>query len=587
MMTFYRCFLRLAGLVGLVVLLVLPALPGRAQLATWQPSVLIESVGNGNSHITAVAPAPNGDLYVAGNVSGSARLGNRNYSSTGGSDGFVARYQPGTNTVVWLLPLTGTTDEQVAQLVVSGSSLYLTGQFSSSSLTVGSRTLANTYVPGSSTFDGFALKLTDEGLQARTEWLYQLGGPENESVSALAVAGITVYLGGHFSSPALNLGAAAVLSNPTSLSTNPTTNGFVLALEDAGTAATLRWALPVGGDGLEDVKVLAVSGPTVYVGGEYSPLGNSVATFGTLPLPVSGSLHGYVGKITDGGTQGVAQWVEPLSNGQFTNLYALAASGSTVYVGGTYYGTAFALGPDVLPYLSRSEIYVAQLNDAGAQPYWAWARAAAGAGYDHVYALAADAQGVYLAGQFNSPTLAFGPVTLSNSSTVPGSTDDLFISYLSAGGTFGATQQVGGPGNAALGALTLANGLLHVGGSFNEVATFGTQSYTAPNGGYTSFAGTVAARVLGTASATALPGLTLAPNPAHGRAALHLPAGTGATPFIISILDGLGRVMQRREVAATASGQTTPLELAGLAPGVYAVRVQQGPAQAVQRLVVE
>jgi hypothetical protein len=586
-MPFYRSFSRLTGLVGLSVLLMLLALPGRAQLSTWQPSLLVTSLGNGDSHITAVAPAPNGDLYVAGNLSGNVRLGNRNCNSTGGSDGFVARYQPATNTVVWLQAVMGLVDEQMTQLVVSGPNLYLTGQFSSGSLTAGSRIITNTNAPGGSTFDSFVLKLVDEGPQARTEWLYQLGGTENEFVPALAVAGSMVYLGGNFSSPSLRLGTATLLTNPGSVSTVPTTDGFVLALQDVGFEATLRWALPVAGPGLEAVTSLAASADTLYVGGRRSSVGGSLGSFAGLGLPYAPREQGFVGRVVNQGSSPAFPVVEELSSNGLADVSALAVSGSTVYVTGYFEGSPLTVGSDVLSPALNTDLYVARLNAAGGRLQWTWARAAAGNGYDHSHALAANEQGVYVAGQTNSATLTLGATTLSNLLPGPGTTDDLFVSYLTADGTFGATQQVGGTGNAYIGALSLTNGQLCVGGSFGGSVSFGTQAYTTPPGSYTSFAATLPTALLSSSAASALPGLALFPNPATGRAELRLPAGKGTAAFRISLLDALGRPVQRREVAAAAVGQSIELNLAGVAPGVYAVRVQQGAAQTVQKLVVK
>ena len=70
---------------------------------------------------------------------------------------------------------------------------------------------------------------------------------------------------------------------------------------------------------------------------------------------------------------------------------------------------------------------------------------------------------------------------------------------------------------------------------------------------------------------------TLAPNPAHGTANLHLPAGTDRLPLL---LDAPGREV-RRYPAST--GNEATLDLRGLAPGVYVLRGGAGS----QRLVVE
>jgi hypothetical protein len=71
---------------------------------------------------------------------------------------------------------------------------------------------------------------------------------------------------------------------------------------------------------------------------------------------------------------------------------------------------------------------------------------------------------------------------------------------------------------------------------------------------------------------------TLAPNPAHERTTLHLPAGAPSQP--LTLLDALGREV--RHYAAPTTTQPT-LDLHGLPAGVYVLRY--GPAS--QRLVLE
>ena len=80
--------------------------------------------------------------------------------------------------------------------------------------------------------------------------------------------------------------------------------------------------------------------------------------------------------------------------------------------------------------------------------------------------------------------------------------------------------------------------------------------------------------------APALTALALYPSPAHHTATLRLPA-PAATPETVSIVDNLGRPVQTANLLAGAL--ETTLNLTGLAPGLYLVRV----GAATARLVVE
>ncbi|MDO7873381.1 T9SS type A sorting domain-containing protein [Hymenobacter sp. ASUV-10] len=76
--------------------------------------------------------------------------------------------------------------------------------------------------------------------------------------------------------------------------------------------------------------------------------------------------------------------------------------------------------------------------------------------------------------------------------------------------------------------------------------------------------------------------MLLYPNPARGSATL-LPVVAGATRATVTLRDVLGRVV----LSQTAAGAALTLPLAGLAPGVYAVRAQLGSTSISKRLVVE
>ena len=104
-----------------------------------------------------------------------------------------------------------------------------------------------------------------------------------------------------------------------------------------------------------------------------------------------------------------------------------------------------------------------------------------------------------------------------------------------------------------------------------------------PGSGAPPAACTTVAAVLATRPGAGPAGLGLAPNPARHAAVLTLPADWNPQGGEVSILSLQGRV--RRLPLPVAS--SCPLDLSGLAPGVYAVLVQTPLHTAVKRLVVE
>ena len=92
---------------------------------------------------------------------------------------------------------------------------------------------------------------------------------------------------------------------------------------------------------------------------------------------------------------------------------------------------------------------------------------------------------------------------------------------------------------------------------------------------------------LASASQLLAAGLRVFPNPASSAVTVQVPGGPSATSATLTLTDALGRPVRTATAALPAAGLRYPLPLAGLAPGVYALRVTAGKATAVRRLVVQ
>jgi hypothetical protein len=77
------------------------------------------------------------------------------------------------------------------------------------------------------------------------------------------------------------------------------------------------------------------------------------------------------------------------------------------------------------------------------------------------------------------------------------------------------------------------------------------------------------------------------PNPAHRAVSLTLPAVPGASKAQITLLNSVGQQVRSSDVTLSNSATRTDLDLTGIAPGLYTVRVIAGGQAASQRLVVE
>ncbi|MDO7873163.1 T9SS type A sorting domain-containing protein [Hymenobacter sp. ASUV-10] len=115
--------------------------------------------------------------------------------------------------------------------------------------------------------------------------------------------------------------------------------------------------------------------------------------------------------------------------------------------------------------------------------------------------------------------------------------------------------------------------------------TFTMSSTTAPGRFWLNL--TPAAAPLSTAAGALAAQALVYPNPAHEQFTLLLPAVAGASQATATLLNALGQVVSTRTLALSACGATATYATAGLAAGVYALRLQAGKETATLRVVVE
>ena len=546
--------LLIAGLLAL-------AGPARAQAPAWQTAVLAGNGVNAASFtsVTATATDAAGNVYVAGGFYGTVSFGGVSLTSAGNTDGYVAKWSRASGTFVWAQRLGGTGADDVQALAVSGASVYLAGYFG---LTAG---FGPTNLTSFGSDDVFVAKLTDAGSTAAFTWAVRAGGAGVDRASAMSVSGASVYLTGLF------LGTANFGSIP--LMSAGQVDVFVAKLTDAGTTAAFGWAQRAGGPGIEDPRAVVVSGTSVYVAGSFQ----AVADFGTTTLTCLSGYNLFVAKLTDAGATGSFTWARQGASSAYNGANGLAASGGSVYLSGTFYGS-LGLGSLVLASAGQGDAFLAKLTDTGPAATFGWALRAGGTSNDVGLPLVASGSDLYWAGYFNGVS-TFGNTTFT---AVGPTTGDVFVARLvdtGPAGSFVWAQQAGGPLTEYAYALALSGtGALYVGGLATPPAAFGSLSLTSP------FANTPTgflAALQTTPTATAAPVVPVAPalypNPVLTGGTVRVPGATAATGLVL--LDALGRTVTQ------STG--TALGLTGVAPGLYLLRILSGATTATQKLVVE
>ena len=194
--------------------------------------------GTGNDKATALTVIGT-NIYMAGAfASSTANFGTTTLTNPGlgTADVFVAKLADAgsTSSFAWTQRAGGRGEDEATALSVSGTSVYVTGYFASTTAVFGLTTLTSA---GSS--DVFVAKLADSGSTGSFVWAQRAGGTGEDVAAALSVSGSSVYVAGDFASTTANFGAT-IVANPM-----PSINlGFLASLTDATLTATTAAAGP-------------------------------------------------------------------------------------------------------------------------------------------------------------------------------------------------------------------------------------------------------------------------------------------------------------------------------------------------------
>ncbi len=273
-------------------------------------------------------------------------------------------------------------------------------------------------------------------------WSMLGGGPGstgvNSSVNALAVIGNDLYVGGFFTSLVVNNMLGATVNRVAKFNTTTSTWSAL------GTG---------GGNGVSgSVFALATIGSNLFVAGSFATANVGGVTVTVNNIAKLDTTTGTWSAMGSGGGSGVSG-----------NVNALAVIGSDLYVGGNVF-TANVGGVTV------STNFIAKFNTGTS----AWSAIGSGGGNGvtgTISALATDGSNLYVGGFFTSANSG-GPLVTVNR----------VAKFDPTGSTWSALGSGGGAGvnGSTVSALLVSGGKLYVGGSFSE-ANFGGAAVKANN----------------------------------------------------------------------------------------------------------
>ena len=354
-------------------------------------------------------------------------------------------------------PGTGTAQVFESATDASGN-VYLVGFFNNS-VSFGSTTL--TAVGGDDVFIARWNKAT-----GTFTWAQRAGGTGSEYGYGIAVSGTNVYVSGIFASPTATFGSTTLLN--AAATGVATSDVFVAKLTDAG---VFVWAKRAGGAGTEANNTVAVSGTSVYLNGTFLGASTSFDGITLLNAGPAYTVDCYVAKLTDAGTTASFGWAQRFGSISSDDCSGLAASGSNVYVGGSFGQTA-DFGSLTLTSSANSDVFVAKLTDAGPTGSFTWAQRAGGPGLERVDFLTASGPNVYVGGSFGvqlalGASATFGSTTLSTTGV-----GDAFVAKLTDAGPSASWAWAKQAGNQSLNGNGEIWGLKANGSNVFVVGTF-------------------------------------------------------------------------------------------------------------------
>jgi hypothetical protein len=426
-----------------------------------------------NDYVYAAVSDGNGGWYIGGSFT---QIGpyTRNRLAHILANGEISPWNPNANGTVYALAL-------------SGSTVYVSGFFT----TIGGQTRNRLAAIG-----------TDGSLQA---W-----DPNASSAAlALAVNGSTVYAAGYFTSiggVARNRLAAIDISNSCLTAYSP---------------SCLQSWNPNAND---SVNALAVSGSTVYVGGDFTTIGGT-ARNRLAAIDVGGTC------LTAYSPSCLQSW-NPDANG---TVYALAVSGTTVYVGGAF---------TTISATARNRL--AAIHTDGSLQSWNPNANAT------VNALAVSGSTVFAGGLFT---------------TIGGQTRN----RLAAIGTNGSLQDWNPNANAGVEALAVSDTTIYVGGNFTcfgncSSGTEGVDKWTRNR---------LAAIDVGNSCLTAYNPSCLQPWDPNAGDTVRALAVSGSTVYVGGAFISIGGAPRNRLAAIDTDGslQSWDPNVGGVSPSVLALAV--------------
>jgi len=380
-----------------------------SQTWLWAKSV----TGNGTGEGWAVTSDKHGNAIITGGfASPTLTFGSITLTNSGSWNIFVAKYDPNGN-VLWAKNPSGSgADGGLAICTDASGNVFVTGWFSSPTLTFGSSIITH----AGSGYDIFIAKYDPNGNEL---WAKKAGGLNDDGgLGVCTDANGNVIITGYFKSSSVTFDTVTL--------TNAGNYNIFLAKYDPN--GNLIWAKSAGGSGDDEGYGVNVDGSgNLFITGEFN---STTLTFGTTTLTNNGSYDIFIAKYDANGN---VMWAHSSGGSDDDEGFAVSADQQgNLFVTGFFSSSSITFGSTPLinaggPW--HNDIFLTKYDPGGNV---LWAQRTGGTSSDIAGAICVDAVGnVLLSGRCYSPGFYFDTLYVHRPS---GSIDPMFVAKYNSSG---------------------------------------------------------------------------------------------------------------------------------------------------------
>ncbi|MFI5218673.1 MAG: SBBP repeat-containing protein [Bacteroidia bacterium] len=496
----------------------------------------------------SVAYDNSGNSYITGSFSGTATFQTTMLTSAGGTDMFLAKYDPSGN-LIWVQQAGHNANQQGHMVATDNSgNVYVAGEFEGS-ITFGAQTLTS-----SGLMDIFLVKYDAGG---SVQWVFNGGSSGMDAANSLKTdAAGNIYMTGNFEN--------VLYFGPLNLISTGYTDIFVTKFNSFG---GMLWLVRAGGVLEDDGHGLAVDNSgNVCITGYFQ----QVATFGSLTLNAVNTMKDiFIAKLT---TNGIFIWAVRAGGLDDDGGYeADADAAGNFYVAGSFKGTSQFGSININSNNGTEDMFVTMVDGSG---IFYWATGGGGLGTDKAYSLAWSATGkLFCTGSYEG-TATFGSTTLNSAGD-----KDIFITSINTGGSFNWTWSAGNAGyDRGYGIESNAAGSVWVTGRFEQTTSFGATTLTS--------AGLNDVFLTRIETMVSVPELKndfiihVFPNPFNGE--LIVTSNQFGVKKI-EIINRLGEIVSDKQLQAASNN--FKLQTSNLSPGIYFLKITGDKESAVFKII--